>query len=234
MLKEGIFNKLKPDAVFGMHSVGNLDVGQLRYWLGPSASSDAFFRIEFHGKQAHAAFPQESIDPVIMAAEAVMELQTIRTRNLAASDTAVLSVSTIHSGVRVNITPSQATLGGIIRTFDDKVDAKIEQRMGEIVNSIAQGAGGSVEVRFYDRVPVLVSNPALVQRMLPALYRAVGATNVAQVQPVPASDDFAFSASRLQSSSSSWERKSRVPSLVTTTHQTLPRMMLPSPWECWR
>ena len=60
-------------------------------------------------------------------------------------------MSTIHSGVRVNITPDLATLSGTIRTFDDKVDAKIERRMGEIVQSIAQGNGGSAEVKFYDR-----------------------------------------------------------------------------------
>src|ERR1700677_1656844 len=105
MLKEGLFSKIKPEAVFGMHALGTVDVGQIHYAQGAFAASDSNFQITFHGKQAHAAFPQESIDPVVMAAEAVMELQTIRTRNVAPSDVAVLSVSTIHSGVRVNITP---------------------------------------------------------------------------------------------------------------------------------
>ncbi len=191
MLKEGLFSKLKPEAIFGMHSYGTLDVGQIHYSLGATAASDSNFRIEFHGKQAHAAFPQESVDPVVMAAEAVMELQTIRSRNLAPSDVAVLSVTTVHSGVRANIIPNQATLGGTIRTFDDKVDAKIEKRMSEIVTSIAQGAGGTAEVKFYDRVPVLVSDPALAKRSLPALEHAVGASNVTLSPPLMAADDFA-------------------------------------------
>jgi len=191
MLKEGLYGKLKPEAVFGMHSLGTVDVGQFHYALGAMAASDSNFELTFHGKQAHAAFPQESIDPVVMAAEAVMELQTIRTRNLAPSDTAVLSVSTIHSGVRVNITPDLATLSGTIRTFDDEVDAKIERRMGEIVQSIAQGNGGSAETKFYDRCPVLVNNPALTKRSLPALERAAGAANVTLAPPVMAADDFA-------------------------------------------
>jgi len=191
MLKEGLYGKLKPEAIFGMHSLGTVDVGQFHYALGAMAASDSNFELTFHGKQAHAAFPQESIDPVVMAAEAVMELQTIRTRNLAPSDTAVLSVSTIHSGVRVNITPDLATLSGTIRTFDDEVDAKIERRMGEIVQSIAQGNGGSAETRFYDRCPVLVNNPALTKRSLPALERAAGAANVTLAPPVMAADDFA-------------------------------------------
>jgi metal-dependent amidase/aminoacylase/carboxypeptidase family protein len=98
----------------------------------------------------------------------------------------------VHSGVRVNIIPDQATLGGTIRTFDDEVDAKIERRMGEIVASIAQGAGGSADIKFYDRVPVLVSDPALAKRMLPALERAVGPSNVTLSPPVMAADDFAY------------------------------------------
>jgi amidohydrolase len=192
MLKEGLFSKLKPEAVFGMHSIGNLDVGQINYSLGPTNASDANFRIEFHGKQAHAAWPQESVDPVVMAAEAVMELQTIRTRNLAPIDPAVLSVTMLHTGVRTNIIPDQATLGGTIRTFDEKVEEKIEQRIGEIVESIARGAGGSAEVRFYGRVPVSMSDPALVKRMLPAVERAAGHSNVTLTPPVMAADDFSF------------------------------------------
>ncbi len=191
MLKEGLFSTLKPEAVFGMHSFGTLDVGQVHYSLGATGASDSNFQITFYGKQAHAAFPQESIDPVVMAAEAVMELQTIRTRNIAPSSVAVLSVSTLHSGVRVNITPDLATLSGTIRTFDDEVDAKIERRMGEITQSIAQGNGGSAEIKFYDRVPVLISDPALTKRSLPALERAAGAANVSLTAPVMAADDFA-------------------------------------------
>jgi amidohydrolase len=192
MLEEGLFSKAKPDAVFGMHSYGTLDVGQIRYALGATAASDANFRVDFHGKQSHAAFPQESIDPVIMAAQAVIDLQTIRTRNLAPSDPAVLSVTMVHTGVRVNIIPDQAELGGTIRTFDDTVEQKIERRMSEIVQSIAQGNGGSATLHFYDRLPVLMSDPALVQRMLQALKRAVGISNVLLSPPAMAADDFAY------------------------------------------
>jgi amidohydrolase len=191
MLQEGLFSKVKPEAVFGMHALGTVDVGQFRYALGPFAASDSNFQITFHGKQAHAAFPQESIDPVVMAAEAVMELQTIRTRNIAPSEIAVLSVSTIHSGVRVNITPDVATLSGTIRTFDDNVDAKIEGRMEEIIQNIARGNNGTAETKFYDRVPALISDPALTKRSLPALERAVGESNVTVTFPVMAADDFA-------------------------------------------
>lgn len=191
MLKEGIFSKLKPDAIFGLH-VGNTDTGQFGYALGPTASAATTFKIEFHGKQAHAAAPDQSIDPVVMASEAVMELQTIRSRNLSPFAPSVLSITMIHSGVRNNIIPEEADLAGTIRVFDDKVEDKIETRMREIVDGIAHGAGGTVQLDFDHYGPVLVSDPALVKRMLPSLERAAGAANVHEAPPFMASDDFAY------------------------------------------
>jgi amidohydrolase len=196
MLKEGLFGDLKPDAVFGMHSIGQLDVGQVRYFLGATTASDDNFRIVFHGKQAHAAWPQDSVDTVVMAAEAIMQLQTIRSRSLSPYDPAVLSVTMVHAGVRNNIIPDTATLGGTIRVFDNAIVQLTERRMREIVDSVAQGASGSVEVEFYDKVPVLVSDPALVKQTLPALERVAGAANVQQSTPQMAADDFAFFAQR--------------------------------------
>jgi amidohydrolase len=191
MLKEGIFSKLRPDAVFALH-VGNMDVGQIFYSLGPTASAATTFKIEFHGKQAHAAFPEQSVDPVVMASEAVMELQTIRSRNISPYAPAVLSITMIHAGVRNNIIPENASLAGTIRVFDDKVEEQIETRMKEIVDSIARGAGGSAQLDFLHYSPVLINDPALVKRMLPAVERAVGADNVHESPPVMASDDFAY------------------------------------------
>lgn len=174
MLKEGLFSGLKPAAVFGMHSLGALDVGQIRYCAGPTTSTLSDFQITFHGKQAHAGSPQEAIDPVVMAAEAVRELQTIRSRSLSPFDPGAISVTMVHAGVRTNIIPETATLGGTIRVFDGKVLEQVERRAKEIAESVARGAGGSAQVEFVDHVPAVVSDPALVKRMLPTLERVAG------------------------------------------------------------
>jgi amidohydrolase len=196
MLKEGLFGDLKPDAVFGMHAAGRSDVGRIYYSIGATTAADDNFRIVFHGKQAHAAFPEDSIDPVVMAAEAVMQLQTIRSRSLSPYTPAVLSVTMVHAGVRNNIIPDTATLGGTIRVFSDAAVEQTERRMSDIVNAVAQGAGGSAEIEFYGKVPVLMSDPALVKRMLPALERVAGRANVQPSPPIMAADDFAFFAQR--------------------------------------
>lgn len=192
MLKQGVFDNLKPAAVFGMHSFGILDVGQIRYAIGPTTSALTDFRIQLHGKQAHAGYPEESIDPVVMAAEAVMELQTIRSRSLSPFDQGALSVTLLHAGVRTNIIPETATLGGTIRVCNEKVMEQVEQRMRAIVEGVARGAGGSAEVEFLDHLPPVISEPTLVKLMLPALERVVGRGNVTLWQTAMAADDFAY------------------------------------------
>ena len=149
--------------------MGTLDVGQIRYSVGPTTSALSDFQITFHGKQAHAGYPQEAIDPVVMTAEAVMELQTIRSRSLSPFDPGAISVTMVQTGVRTNIIPEMATLGGTIRVFDERVVAQVQQRMREIVESIAQGAGGSAQVEFVDYLPPVISDPALVKRSCPLL-----------------------------------------------------------------
>jgi amidohydrolase len=192
MLKEGVFDRLKPAAVFGMHTFGTLDVGQIRYSLGAADSALSDFQIQFHGKQAHAGYPNQSIDPVIMAAEAVMELQTIRSRSMSPYDPGALSVTMIHTGVRPQIIPDTATLGGTIRVFDEKVVQQTEQRVREIVDGIARGAGGSAQVEFVDHLPPVMNDLTLAKRMAPVLERVAGSKNVAAWPPVMGADDFAY------------------------------------------
>lgn len=121
-----------------------------------------------------------------------MELQTIRSRSLSPFDPGVISVTMIHAGVRTNIIPETATLGGTIRVFDERVVAQVQQRMREIVESIARGAGGSAQVEFVDHVPPIINDPALVKCTLPALERVVGPGNVTLWPAVMAADDFAY------------------------------------------
>src|ERR1700733_2700641 len=98
----------------------------------------------------------------------------------------------VHAGVRTNTIPDTAMLAGTIRVFDDRAVEQVEQRTREIVESIARGAGGTVQVRFVDHLPAAVSDPALVERMLPALARVAGLGNATLWPPAMAADDFAY------------------------------------------
>jgi len=107
-------------------------------------------------------------------------------------DPGALSVTMIHTGVRPQIIPDTATLGGTIRVFDEKVVQQTEQRVREIVDGVARGAGGSAEVEFVDHLPPVMNDLTLTKRMSPVLERVAGSKNVAAWPPVMGADDFAY------------------------------------------
>jgi len=192
MLKEGLFRDLRPSAIFGLHADADIPVGKIGYTAGATNASSDYFSIRLKGKSAHAAWPQESVDPVVMAAQAVLALQTIRSRNLSPYEPSVITVAQINGGVRNNIIPDEVRLGGTVRLFDPKVQDEVERRMRQILDGVARMAGGSYELEYRRRVPVNVSDPELVRKVLPAIERAVGKENVTVVRPWMAGDDFAY------------------------------------------
>ena len=190
MLREGAFASLRPNAVFALHAIPEYAAGTVAWVQGSTTTTASDFDILLKGKQAHAAFPERSVDPVVMAAQAVMALQTIRSRNMAPSEPGVVSITQIDGGVRHNIIPDEVRLQGTIRVFSDKVRDEIQERMRSILNGVAIGAGGSYTASFRGNTPVTQSDPDLVARMVPHLERALGKANVLKGQALTATDDF--------------------------------------------
>ena len=112
MLEEGLFKQYKPTAVFALHSFPELTVGQIGFNPGPTMAAVDQFRIKIKGKQSHGAYPHLSIDPIVTGAEAVMALQTIRSRNLSPFEPSVLTVGIFRGGERFNIIPGEVTSRG--------------------------------------------------------------------------------------------------------------------------
>lgn len=191
MLKEGVFRDVRPAAVIGLHTHPDLHVGTLGYTSGPSNASADYFEAVVKGKSAHAARPQESVDPVVMAAHAVLALQAIRSRHLAPYEPSVLTVAQIHGGVRNNIIPDEVRLSGTVRLFSREAQDEVERRMREILDGVTRAAGGSFELDYRRQTPPNVSDPALVRALLPAMERVVGRENVQVMQPSMSADDFA-------------------------------------------
>jgi amidohydrolase len=192
MLKEGLFRDVRPSAVFGLHADADLAVGTIGYTLGAASAANDTFTITLKGKSAHAAWPQESVDPVVMAAQAVLALQTIRSRTLSPYEPSVLTVARINGGVRDNIIPAEVRLEGTVRLFTAQAQDEVERRMREILEGVARMAGGSYELAYRRRVPSIVNDPGLVSAVLPAIERAVGKEQVTRVRPWMAADDFAY------------------------------------------
>ena len=200
MLKEGLFSPgLEPVAMFALHSDPSLLVGDLSYTPGPAMAAAQAFRVNLIGRTAHGAAPEQSVDPVVMSAQAVLALQTIRSRNLSPFTTSVITVGIIRGGERRNIIPEKVELHGTIRVFAPAVLDTIKRRMQEILDGIALSAGGRAELMFDESDPVLVNDTTLSRQMVPALERALGKRHVALAGQRTGSEDFAFFAQRYPS-----------------------------------
>ncbi len=144
------------------------------------------------GRQAHGAQPQDGVDPVVTAAQVVLGLQTIRSRNLSALDDGVLTVGVVRGGERFNIIPGEVMLQGTVRTFDPAVQDLVERRMGEILNHTTAAAGATYELNYERLVPVTVNDRVLGARMLSTLERVVGTDKVTLLPPTGTAEDFAY------------------------------------------
>jgi amidohydrolase len=192
MLKEGLWREAKPSAVFGLHVNAQSEVGQIKYTPGPSMAAADSFRIVVKGTPAHGARPELAVDPIVVAAQAVMALQTIRSRNLRPLDPAVITVGMIRGGQRQNIIPEEVEMRGTVRTFDGKVQDLVERRMREILDGITRSAGATYVLEYERGYPVLVNHRALTSATLPSLARAVGEKNLVLDEPRTGAEDFSY------------------------------------------
>ena len=190
MLEEGVFRDPRPEAVFGLHASAHADVGRVAYTPGGALAAVDHFRATIRGRQAHGAAPHLGIDPVVMAAQAVTALQTIRSRNLSPLAPSVVTVGLIRGGTRFNIIPGEVRLEGTVRTYDPDVQDTVERRMREILDGVTRAGGGSFELEYDRVVPVTINDHDLTAATVPSLTAAVGAGNVALADPWMAGEDF--------------------------------------------
>jgi len=190
MIAEGALENPKPDAIFGLH-VFPYPTGEIRYRPGGTMASSNSFRIVVHGRQTHGAIPWAGIDPIVIASQIVLGLQTIASRQIdLTAAPAVVTVGAINGGVRNNIIPDSVVMIGTIRTFEDAVRRDVFDRVRRTAESIAQSAGASAFVAIDSGNPVTYNDPALTERLLPTLRAVAGATHVSLGPPITAAEDF--------------------------------------------
>jgi amidohydrolase len=198
MVKEGVLQNPKPDAIFGLHAFSEMAVGEIGYSEGPALSAADTWEVKIVGRQAHGARPELGIDPVVTAAQFIEPLQTIRSRTFSGSEPGVVTVGTIHAGQRHNIIPDEVTLSGTIRTFRPEMSALAEARLRAILNGVTEAAGATGEVTRYERgAPATINDTALTRESVPALERVVGKDHVTRIPPAMSSEDFSFFANEV-------------------------------------
>jgi len=192
MVKEGVLQNPKVDAVFGLHVWANSPAGTISYRSGPFMAASDRFDIVITGRQTHGSQPWSGVDPIVVGAQIVNALQTIVSRNVDITRLpAVVSVGQFQSGVRNNIIPDTARLVGTIRTFDAEVQSDIHARVKRIAENIAAAAGATAVVTIPSGIPATINDPALTKRMLPSLERAAPG-KLRESGLITAAEDFTF------------------------------------------
>jgi len=190
MIKEGVLADVS--AIFGLH-VGPGQLGSIAYRPGGFMASSDSFSITINGRQTHGAVPWGGVDPIVVASQVVLGLQTIPSRQLDSTLTpSIITVGKIQGGVRFNIIPDKVELLGTIRTFDNEVRRDIHQRIKRTAESIAESAGATATVTIDEGTPVTANDPELTSLMTETLEKAAGKNNVAIVPRTTTAEDFAY------------------------------------------
>ena len=193
MVEEGVMENPKVDAIFGLHAWPGL-IGTAQYRSGPIMAAAERMRITVTGVQTHGAKPWGGVDPIVVSSQIIMSLQTIIAREVDITAVpAIVTVGSIHGGIRNNIIPEEVVMEGTIRTFEEDIRQQIHKSIQDKVEMIAAASGAKAKLEIFSNIAkVTYNDPPLTEQMLPSLRRVYGDENV-MVRPfVTGAEDFPF------------------------------------------
>jgi hippurate hydrolase len=206
MIDDGLFDRFpKPDVVLGQH-VMPAPAGSIGTRSGVITSAADSFEIRMFGRGAHGSMPEASIDPVVMAAATVLRLQTIVSREVAAAQSAVVTIGALQAGTKENVIPDEATIKLNVRTFDEGVRTRVLDAIERIVGAEAQASGARrpPEITPLDRYQLVRNDPDAAERVRTAFRAHFGEERVVDIPPISASEDFGSFGSEWQVPSVFW------------------------------
>jgi len=205
MVAEGVMENPKPEAVFALHcrptvtpagtlddSVRFLKAGQLAYAIGPDSANSDTFEVTIKGTMAHGSAPHRGVDAIVVAAEVITALQTIRSRRTNTLQPLVLTVGTIEGGQRHNIIADKVRFAGTLRTYDEKFRDSVIEMIKRILEGVTSAHGATFELDFRKGYPSTINNESLVLKSLPSLQRITGKDNVIEMIPGMGGEDFSY------------------------------------------
>jgi amidohydrolase len=197
MLEEGVFTDFQPQAVFGLHVWAGLPVGTLGFRAGPMMASADRWVLTVQGKQTHGSRPWDGVDPISIAAQALIASHGIIARQIdITASPVVLTAGAVRGGLRFNIIPDSAELEGTLRTFDMDVREDVIDRFGRTAQALAAAAGGSAELVVENTAPVTANDPELTARVRPWLVERFGEGRVVEMPLQTVAEDFSEFAKR--------------------------------------
>ena len=193
MIKEGVMDNPKIDAIFGIHIDAQSEIGKIEYKSGSFMAASDWFTIKIKGKQTHGSTPWTGVDPIAVGGQIINGLQMIVSRQSELTKApVVITIGRINGGVRENIIPEEMTMSGTIRTLDEQMQKDVHEKIKITAQKIAESMGATAEVSINIKTPITYNTPELVQRMLPSLQKAIGKENVLETNWITGAEDFAF------------------------------------------
>lgn len=193
MIKEGVLDNPKVDAIFGLHINSQTPVGVIKYKTGGIMASVERFVVNVKGKQTHGSQPWSGVDPILISAKIIDGFQTIISREAKLTDeAAVITVGKITSGTRFNIIPESAEMIGTVRTLDSEMRLQIMKRMNEMATDIAKAYGGSATIDWQNNTVVTNNDPELTMQILPSIQKVAGEENVQIMKATTGGEDFSY------------------------------------------
>ncbi|MFT5580603.1 MAG: amidohydrolase [Paraglaciecola psychrophila] len=193
MIEDGLFELFPVDAVYGMHNIPGIEVGNFAIRPGPMMAAFDIFKVTVNGRGSHAAMPHHSIDPIIIGAKIVEAYQTIVSRMVDPQEPAVVSVTQFHGGDAYNVIADTVEISGCTRCFSTSMQDFFEQQLQTIAEGIASAYGATVSFHYERRYPPTVNSVVETDAAAQAAIKVVGEENV-NLNPTPAmgSEDFAY------------------------------------------
>ena len=193
MIADGLFERFPCDAIFGLHNHPGYPVGTFMFGSGPFMSASDRVFITVKGRGGHAARPHLTVDPILIAGSLVMALQSVVSRNIDPTQTAIVTIGSLNAGMASNVIPESASMGLSVRSFNPEVRDRLQERITDLVTQHVHGYGGSVEINYERGCPVLVNSVAETAFALEVASELVGAEHtVSPFGPVTGSEDFAY------------------------------------------
>jgi amidohydrolase len=192
MIKEGALENPRPLAIFGLHTTTEVPAGKIGYRAGSAQAAADMFDIVIKGKMSHAARPHAGIDSVVVAAECITSMQSIKSRRVDPFEPVILTVGTIHGGNRRNIIAPDVKLEGTLRTLSEESRARMKELMHATLSGVTSAYGATYDMQMNEATVVVYNDPALVKQTLPVMRRVVGDDNVVEVPQRMGAEDFSY------------------------------------------
>jgi amidohydrolase len=197
MLEEGVLEDPTVEAIFALHVMPTIEVGQLGYQTGPVWASNDTLEIVIHGRKTHGAYPHTGVDAIVVSAHVLVALQTLVSRSIDVRDPLLISFGVIGGGNQFNVIADEVRLVGMMRCLSTEVRAQGRSRIEDVLRGITSSFGASYTLRVTPGAPVTINHPELLQKSVGLLEAAVGKENVVLQKPQMGAEDFACFAERV-------------------------------------